>query len=222
MTRSPVAQGHQDARRMGASMRTGVYLCQTGTGDLDAVRPPLDRRLRRQPAQRGAGPDLGVHAQARPRDAGGGDPAPNGLERVVIAGDSPGFFKPAFTRPWRSPAATPTRCGWPRSAQHGASCGIGTARAKSILACAVLGVPFPLAAVPDTTADASRHARHRGRRRRHPGGPRDRRRRQAGLPGRADRHHRRPHGDVRQDLPDARLRRLHPHARRWWPSVSTR
>ena len=36
--------------------------------------------------------------------------------------------------------------------EHGASCGIGTARAESIIACAVLGVPFPLAARPDTTA----------------------------------------------------------------------
>ena len=56
------------------------------------------------------------------------------------------------------------------------------------------------------------HARDRGRHRRHPGGARDRRRRQEGLPGRAQRHHRRPHGDVRQDLPHPRLRRLHPDA----------
>ncbi len=34
----------------------------------------------------------------------------------------------------------------------GASRGMGTARAKGVLACAVLGVPYPLAAVPDTTA----------------------------------------------------------------------
>ncbi len=36
--------------------------------------------------------------------------------------------------------------------EFGAARGVGTARAKAVLACAVLGVPFPLAAVPDTTA----------------------------------------------------------------------
>ena len=36
--------------------------------------------------------------------------------------------------------------------------------------------------------------------------------RQEGLPGREGAEHRRPHGHVRQDLPDARLRRLHPDA----------
>ena len=36
--------------------------------------------------------------------------------------------------------------------EFGASRGMGTARAKGVLACAVLGVPYPLAAVPDTTA----------------------------------------------------------------------
>ncbi|MCL5256204.1 MAG: CoB--CoM heterodisulfide reductase iron-sulfur subunit A family protein, partial [Chloroflexi bacterium] len=34
--------------------------------------------------------------------------------------------------------------------EHGASTGVGTARAKSVVACAVFGVPFPLAAVPAT------------------------------------------------------------------------
>ena len=75
-----------------------------------------------------------------------------------------------------------------------------------------MGVPYPLAAVPDTTpvnpdtlivgggvagiqaaleiADAGKQV----------------------YPRRALGHHRRPHGDVRQDLPHPRLRRLHPHA----------
>ncbi len=52
-----------------------------------------------------------------------------------------------------------------------------------------------------------------GRRdRRHPRGADPGQRRQAGLPGRARADHRRPHGQVRQDLPHPRLRRLHPHA----------
>ena len=46
--------------------------------------------------------------------------------------------------------------------------------------------------------------------------------RQEGLPGREGAVHRRPHGAVRQDLPDARLRGLHPHAQDGRRSASTR
>ena len=61
---------------------------------------------------------------------------------------------------------------------------------------------------------ADQPGRHGGgrRHRRHPRRADLGQRRQEGLPGRARADHRRPHGQVRQDLPDARLRRLHPHA----------
>ena len=67
--------------------------------------------------------------------------------------------------------------------------------------------------------------RRAGRRRRHRGhsrGPDPGQRRQEGLPGRARALHRRPHGEVRQDLPDPRLRGLHPDARRCPRSARTR
>ena len=51
---------------------------------------------------------------------------------------------------------------------------------------------------------------------------RDRRLRQEGLPGRAGAVDRRAHGPVRQDLPHAGLRRLHPDAQDGRRSASTR
>ena len=58
--------------------------------------------------------------------------------------------------------------------------------------------------------DQRGHARRRRRDRRHLGRARDRRRRLPGPPRRAPAVDRRPHGPVRQDVPDARLRGLHP------------
>jgi heterodisulfide reductase subunit A len=75
-----------------------------------------------------------------------------GLQRVVIAGDSPGFFKPAFTKAMALAGGDTDEVRLASFGEHGAMSGMGVPRAKSVLACAVLGVPFPLAAVPDTTA----------------------------------------------------------------------
>ncbi|MBM4118853.1 CoB--CoM heterodisulfide reductase iron-sulfur subunit A family protein [bacterium] len=71
------------------------------------------------------------------------------LERIVLAGDSPGHFKPAFAR---AAAAAGLDAGELRLAsfrEHGVRAGgEGLERAKAVLACAVQGVPFPLVAVP--------------------------------------------------------------------------
>ena len=132
-------------------MRTGVYLCQTGTGDPDAVSvhgvagyadnlPNVEvvREL-------GTLPKLDIAALVA-------EFRRENLERVVIAGDSPGFFKPTFTRAMMLAGGDPGEVRLASFREFGASRGVGTARAKGVLACAVLGVPFPLAAVPDTTA----------------------------------------------------------------------
>jgi heterodisulfide reductase subunit A len=73
------------------------------------------------------------------------------LERIVIAGDSPGFFKPAFTRAMALAGGDTDEVRLASFREHGAT-GMGTPRAESIVACAVYGVPFPLAARPGTTA----------------------------------------------------------------------
>ena len=132
-------------------MRIGVYLCQTGTGDLDAVdlhsvvgyagNLPNVEMVK----DLGTMPALDIEtlvAEIRAHD----------LQRVVIAGDSPGFFKPAFTTAMKNAGGDPSEVRLASFRQHGASFGIGTVRAKSVLACATFGVPYGLAAVPDTTA----------------------------------------------------------------------
>ena len=69
---------------------------------------------------------------------------------------------------------------------------------------------FPQGSGAEEGPHQRRRARGRRRDRRHPRGADLGQRRQAGLSRRARTDHRRPHGHVRQDLPDARLRRLHP------------
>jgi len=132
-------------------MRIGVYVCQTGTGDLDSVSShAVTSYAANLPSVEivedlGTLPTLDIAALATQlRDAR--------LDRVVIAGDSPGFFKPAFTAAMARAGGDPEEVRLASFKEHGASTGVGTSRAKSVVACAVLGVPFPLAAVPATTA----------------------------------------------------------------------
>lgn len=137
--------------RTGEHMRTGVFICQVASGDPEAVD------VRGVEAYAANLPDvesvrnLGVLPALDPRTLAA-ELARDRLERVVIAGDSPGFFKPAFTSAMVLAGGDPDEVRLASFRQHGALSGMGVSRAKSILACAVRGVPFPLAAVPDTTA----------------------------------------------------------------------
>ncbi len=202
-------------------MRTGVYLCQAGTADGAAVNAQSVEHYAANLPQVELVRDLGT---LPPLDlpALAAEIHSNRLERLVIAGDSPGFFKPAFATAMAMAGGDPEEVRLASFREHGAASGIANVRAKSVLACAVLRSAVRAGRGAQYHRRAPRHA-DRGRRRgRHPGRPRDRRRRQAGLPGRAHRHHRRPHGDVRQDLPHPRLRGVHPHAQDGRRRASTR
>ena len=75
------------------------------------------------------------------------------IERIVLAGDSPGYFKPAFTRAMATIGGNPDEVRLASFREHGAGAGRrGPERAKAIVACAVHGVPFTLVAVPQSTA----------------------------------------------------------------------
>jgi len=74
-----------------------------------------------------------------------------GLDRLVVAGDSPGYFKPAFTRAMALAGRDPAEVRLASFREHGAVSHDQTERAKAIVACAVSGVPFWLAAVPKFT-----------------------------------------------------------------------
>ncbi len=73
------------------------------------------------------------------------------LDRIAIAGDSPGYFKPAFARAMRMAGRDPSQVFTASFREHGAETSDATQRAKAIVACAVWGVPFRLVAVPIQT-----------------------------------------------------------------------
>ncbi|HVO13475.1 MAG TPA: CoB--CoM heterodisulfide reductase iron-sulfur subunit A family protein [Vicinamibacteria bacterium] len=124
-------------------MRVGVYLGQvrgSSVIDLDAVanyaRNLADVELVRVLGLR---PKLDPH---RIRD----EIREARLERLVLAGDSPGYFKPAFTNALAAAHGNPEEVRLASFREHGATDRERLERAKSIVACAVLGVPFPLVA----------------------------------------------------------------------------
>jgi heterodisulfide reductase subunit A len=73
------------------------------------------------------------------------------LDRIVIAGDSPGYFKPVFTTAMALAGGQPGEVHLASFRGHGAVGEDSTERAKAIVACAIRGVPFSLAAIRSTT-----------------------------------------------------------------------
>ncbi len=125
-------------------MRTGVFFCQTGVDrnlNVDAIAkysanlPDVEsvQILRIKPP-----PDVkNLVDQIRS----------NKLDRIVIAGDVPGYFKPVFTRAMALAGGNTDEIRLASFQEHGARGDNATDRAKAIVACATMGVPFPLAAV---------------------------------------------------------------------------
>jgi heterodisulfide reductase subunit A2 len=75
------------------------------------------------------------------------------LERIVLAGDSPGRFKPAFARALALAGGNPEEVQLASFREHGAGAGReALERAKAVVACGVHGVPFTLVAVPQSAA----------------------------------------------------------------------
>lgn len=128
-------------------MRVGVYLGQVLTSggiNLEAVAN-YARNLQDVEVVRvlGLRPRLDPHVL---RDEIRGER----LDRVVLAGDWPGHFKPAFTRALAAAQGDPEEVRLASFREHGATAKETTERAKAVVACAVRGVPFPLVAVPET------------------------------------------------------------------------
>jgi heterodisulfide reductase subunit A len=70
------------------------------------------------------------------------------LDRIVIAGDFPGYYKPIFTRAMAISGGNTDEVRLASFQEHGARGENAMDRAKAIVACATMGVPFPLAALP--------------------------------------------------------------------------
>ncbi len=138
---------------MSPERRIGVYLCRRdddARGPLDrkaladhAIQLPGVRAVRVVPAPEALDPETLAQQLRQER-----------LDTIVLVADSPGFFKGAFARALAEAGGDPGRIRLASLREHGAADGgdDGRAleRAKAIVACAVRGVPFGLAAEPGT------------------------------------------------------------------------
>jgi hypothetical protein len=195
-------------------VRIGFYVCHCGTTSRSMVDCPEVAKYVGDAAERRALARLQVHVL---RPGPGADPEghpEHKLNRVVVASCSPLLHEHTFRRPPRrrpQPVLLP-HGQHPRAQLLGAHRPQGGhAKAKALARAAVDARGAPQALDVKARADepdvlvvgggiagiTPPHAGQRG---------------QEGLPGRARALHRRAHGEVRQDLPDARLRGLHPHA----------
>ena len=75
----------------------------------------------------------------------------NHIQRVIIAGDMPGYFKPVFTKAMALAGYNPHEVRLASFREHGATDQDSNDRAKAIVACATRAVPFSLAAIPKET-----------------------------------------------------------------------
>ncbi len=126
-------------------MRTGIYFCQVEENNRlnIAAVAKYAANLPNVEVVR----EMGVHPRLDARDLATQIQADN-LERIVIAGDMPGYFKPVFTRAMASAGHDPLEVRLASFREHGASAAPTLERAKAIVACAVFGVPFALAVMP--------------------------------------------------------------------------
>jgi heterodisulfide reductase subunit A len=129
-------------------MRIGVFFCEIG--DLECVD------VREVSTHAADLPDvvlvkdLGAYPRLDP-EVLAAEIRKEDLQRVVVAGDSPGFHKQAFTHAMALAGRDPLEVRLASLRDHCAEADVGTARAKSVVTCATMAVPFRLAAPADTT-----------------------------------------------------------------------
>ncbi len=75
-----------------------------------------------------------------------------GFTAVVLAGYSPGYYKAAFARALSMSGGNAERVRLASFREHGAGAASSLDRAKAVLACAVYGVPFAMAAEPQSVS----------------------------------------------------------------------
>jgi heterodisulfide reductase subunit A len=132
-------------------LRTGVYICQAGIGAADSV----DLQAVAKYAEKlenvvlvevvGSNPNLDPEALAESFRN-------EKIDRVVVAADSPGYYKPAFVRAMVLAGGDPERVIVASFVGNGAGVPGSTERAKAVLNCSIHGVPYGLAAEPTYAA----------------------------------------------------------------------
>jgi heterodisulfide reductase subunit A len=126
-------------------MRTGVFFCQLDDQwkiDIDAIAKYTANLPEVETVQ-----NLGVNPHIHVEDLSERIKSKD-LERIVIAGDMPGYYKPVFTKAVALSGGNVDEIQLASFQEHGAKNGHTLDRAKAIVACATFGVPFSLAAVP--------------------------------------------------------------------------
>lgn len=126
-------------------MRTGVFFCQVDEQwsiDIDAIAKYTLNLPEVESVQNlGINPDIDLDKLSDSIKS-------RNLERIVVAGDLPGYFKPVFTKAMAKSGGNTKEVRLASFQEHGAKNGHTLDRAKAIVACATMGVPFSLAAIP--------------------------------------------------------------------------
>ena len=126
-------------------MRTGVFFCQMEDQpklNLDAIAKYSTNLPDVETVEiLGLKPSLEVKSLVEKINS-------KNLERIVIAGDMPGYFKPIFTKAVANTGGNTDEIRLASFQEHGAKGENALDRAKAIVACASMGVPFSLAALP--------------------------------------------------------------------------
>ncbi len=126
-------------------MRTGVFFCQVENGknlNIDAIAKYTANLPGVEFVQiLGTAPRIEVNVLTDLIKM-------KSLERVVIAGDMPGYFKPVFTKAMALAGGNTDEIQLASFKERGASGEYAQDRAKAVIACASMAVPFSLVAVP--------------------------------------------------------------------------
>ena len=132
---------------MASTNRVGVYFCHAGTGRLDGLDLAAVLEHARQLPEVAVAEDLGHRPSLDPgrlaEQITGGQ-----ISDIVIAGDSPGHFKPVFTRAMVLAGGDPERVRLASFGESVAGAPEPDAAAKAAVVAAVFGVPLGLAAPP--------------------------------------------------------------------------
>ncbi|MBE0568485.1 MAG: CoB--CoM heterodisulfide reductase iron-sulfur subunit A family protein [Deltaproteobacteria bacterium] len=135
-------------------LRTGVYICQVGIGAADSVDLQAVGRYAEKLQNVVLVEIVGSPAELDPVVLSEKFKMER-IDRVVVAADSPGYFKPVFVRAMVLAGGDPERVVVASFVGNGAGVPGSTERAKAVLNCSIHGVPYGLAAEPKyaTTVD---------------------------------------------------------------------
>jgi heterodisulfide reductase subunit A len=126
-------------------MRTGIFICKVETGkslNIDALAK-YAANLPGVELVQTIGINAGLDAESISKII-----KHNNLERVVIASEMPGYYKPVFTKAMALADRNTKEVRLASFQEHGAKGEIAMDRAKATMACANMGVPFALVAIP--------------------------------------------------------------------------